>query len=53
MSNYCEILCTLWWALGESTMELETMDAKLQAVLELQLQAVLELYLLLDSDRIY
>lgn len=34
VSHYYEILCTCWWALDESTMELETMDAKLQALLE-------------------
>lgn len=28
MSNYCEILCTLWWDVGKDTMELKTMDAK-------------------------
>ena len=34
VSHYCEILCTCWWALDESTMELETMDAKPRALLE-------------------
>lgn len=34
VSHYCGILCTCWWALDGSTVELETMDAKLQALLE-------------------
>lgn len=34
MSNYCEILFTLWWAVGEGRLELKTVDAKPQALLE-------------------